>query len=143
MLIQTGGGGYEMKDIGELCKQFGQILGGKAKVKHGVCKVEKDRTNIQVNILGKPSRSGLSIHSMWSFESMDHQGNALNLGETALLQEEVYPFIWELQKSGIMVTSLHNHWLMDSPHLVYAHYASVEEPLSFANKVAEACKILK
>ncbi|QGG55869.1 DUF1259 domain-containing protein [Paenibacillus sp. B01] len=80
---------------------------------------------------------------MWSFESMDLQGRTLNLGETALLQDEVYPFTWNLQKNGIMLSTLHNHWLMNNPNLVYAHYTSVEETLSFARKVAEGYKVLQ
>lgn len=132
-----------MRDIDVLCQEFAHVLGGLSNVKHGVCMVERDRPHIKINILGRPSHSGLALHSMWSFESMDLQGRTLNLGETALLQEEAYPFTWHLQKNGIMLTALHNHWLMDNPHLVYAHYASVEEPLSFARKVAEAYKVLQ
>ncbi|WP_080835584.1 DUF1259 domain-containing protein [Cohnella massiliensis] len=132
-----------MKDISAFCQQFALILGGNGKVEHGVCMVNRDRSHINVNILGRPSQSGLALHSMWSFESMDAQGRTLNLGETALLQDEAYPFTWHLQRNGIMLSALHNHWLMDHPHLVYAHYASVEEPLSFARKVAEAYKVLK
>lgn len=132
-----------MQDISALCQQFAHILGGEQKVEHGVCMVNRDRSNIKVSILGRPSHSGLALHSMWSFESMDPQGRTLNLGETALLQDEVYPFNWHLQKSGIILSALHNHWLMDNPHIIYAHYASVEEPLSFARKVAEAYRVLK
>ncbi|MFD1130665.1 DUF1259 domain-containing protein [Paenibacillus sp. PDC88] len=65
-------------------------------------------------ILGRQSHSGLSLHSKWSFESLDNDGKALNLGEAALLQEEVYPFTWYLQRAGIIITSLHNHWLFDT-----------------------------
>lgn len=132
-----------MDNMNVLCQQFAQILGGQPNVEHDVCMVKKSRSHIKVNIMGKPSHSGLALHSMWSFESIDHQGKALNLGETALLQEEAYPFIWHLQRSGLVLSALHNHWLFDTPHLVYAHYASVEEPLSFAKKVAEAYKVLK
>ncbi|WP_257984250.1 DUF1259 domain-containing protein [Neobacillus cucumis] len=80
---------------------------------------------------------------MWSFESLEPNGKALNLGETVLLQDEVYPFIWHLQKNGIILSALHNHWLYDNPHLLYAHYISIEEPLSFARKVSEAYRFLK
>lgn len=31
-------------------------------------------------------------------ESLDHEDNVLNLGETALFQEEVFSFTWHLQK---------------------------------------------
>ncbi|MDF9839531.1 MULTISPECIES: DUF1259 domain-containing protein [unclassified Paenibacillus] len=133
-----------MHDISGLCHQFAQILGGEHKVEQGVCMVNRGRNHHnRVSILGRPSQSGLTLHSMWSFESIDSEGKTLNLGETALFQEEVFPFTWHLQRNGILLSALHNHWLMDNPHLIYAHYASVEDPLSFARKVAEAYKLLK
>lgn len=132
-----------MVDVHTICQQYARILGGEPNLKNSYCMVEKDRNHIHVNIMGRPSHSGLALHSMWSFESLDQQGKALNLGETALLQEEVYPFTWHLQRNGIILTALHNHWIFDNPHLIYAHYSSIEEPLSFAKKVAEAYKQLK
>lgn len=102
--------------------------------------VAKDRSHIDINIFGRPSHSKVAN---WSFESLDSHGNALNLGETPLLEEEVYPFTWHLQRNGIILSALHNHWLHDHPHLIYAHYISIEDPLSFARKVSEANSLLK
>lgn len=132
-----------MDNFNVLCQQFSYILGGEPSIKYGVCSVQKDRSHINAKIMGRPTHSGLVLHSMWSFEGIDQQGKSLNLGETSLLQEEVYPFIWHLQRNGIVLTALHNHWLFDNPRLLYAHYTSIEEPLSFARKVAEAYKVLK
>jgi hypothetical protein len=130
-----------MQNIHWLCRQFAEILGGKPSVKHGICTVERDRPHIRFSILGRPGRA--VVGSEWSFESMDPYGRALNLGETALLEEEAGPFTSLLQKNGILLSALHNHWLMDRPPLLYAHYQSIEEPLSFARKVAEAYSVLK
>lgn len=123
-------------DIHAICQQFARILGGTPSVKQGVCLVEKARSPIGLRILGRPAQSVFT--SMCSFESLDREGKALNLGETALLQQEVYPFTLHLQRNGIMVTALHNHWMFEQPPILYVHYASVEDPLSFAAKVAEA-----
>lgn len=129
-----------MPDFSTLCHQFSQILGGEMNIKHGVCMVSRERSHINLNIFGRPSHSKVAN---WSFESLDSHGKALNLGETPLLQEEVYPFTWHLQRNGIILSALHNHWLLDNPHLLYAHYISIEEPLSFARKVSEAYNLLK
>lgn len=131
-----------MNDLKTLCQQFAHILGGEMKMSHGACTVNKDRSHIRVTVLGRPSHSGL-VSSMCLFESVDQTGKALNLGETTLLEDEVYPFIWNLQRNGILITALHNHWLFENPRLLYAHYMSIEDPLSFARKVAEANKVLK
>ncbi|EDU37409.1 hypothetical protein CLOSPO_03578 [Clostridium sporogenes ATCC 15579] len=80
---------------------------------------------------------------MFSFESPDNQGRTLNLGETVILQEEINRFISILRENGILVTALHNHWLFDEPRLMYIHFESIDRPLNFARKVAEALKVLR
>ena len=81
--------------------------------------------------------------SIFSFENLDRKGNALNLGETVLLQEEINPLLTELRKRDIIVTALHNHWLFEEPRAMYMHFESVEPPLQFARKVREAFEVLK
>ncbi|EEM02576.1 hypothetical protein bmyco0003_59260 [Bacillus pseudomycoides] len=46
-----------------------------------------------------------------SFESLDQNGNALNFGEIAILQEEIPLFMQSIVQQGIIVSALHNHWL--------------------------------
>ncbi|GFN34531.1 DUF1259 domain-containing protein [Tepidimicrobium xylanilyticum] len=94
-------------------------------------------------IAGRPTRSPLVIAALFSFESMDSRGRTLNLGETVILQREINPFISALRERNIEVTALHNHWLFDKPRLFYIHFFSIEDPLSFARKVAEAFQVLK
>ena len=109
-------------------------------MKNDVCLAEFQR-NLHVTIQGKPSRG--ELHGSFSFESLDHDGNALNLGEIVLLEEEVPAFTRILVKKGLMISALHNHWLFTQPHILYLHFQSVEPPLSFARKVAEALRVLK
>lgn len=78
-----------------------------------------------------------------TFESIDPDGNALNLAEVALLQEEVQPFVQMLVKNNLIVSAIHNHWIFTNPTILYVHFQSVEHPLSFAQKVAEAFKVLQ
>ncbi|MCI4252662.1 DUF1259 domain-containing protein [Bacillus sp. CCB-MMP212] len=40
-----------------------------------------------------------------------------------------------LQQQGIIVNSLHNHWLFMNPLLMFVHFSSIA-PLSFAKKVS-------
>jgi len=125
-----------------LCRQFAQILGGTAEVVNGVCTVTRIRNNLRPLIKGKRTRSILAIAAFFSFEDLDRHGNALNLGETVILQEEINPFISALRAQGIKVTALHNHWLFDDPRLMFIHFESVEPPLSFAMKSANAFRVL-
>ncbi|WP_309145125.1 DUF1259 domain-containing protein [Brevibacillus sp. HB2.2] len=77
---------------------------------NGVCTLMTVR-NMPVTILGRPSRSALTVPIMFSFESVDQNGKALCLGETVILPEEINPFISVLRHYDILVTALHNHWL--------------------------------
>ncbi|CAG9611331.1 hypothetical protein BACCIP111899_00503 [Bacillus rhizoplanae] len=129
--------------ICDLCKEFGKILGGSATVTpEGVCLVQKFR-DIKITILGRRTHSPLVNPQFFSFEDVDSKGNALNLGETVLLQEEVNPLLTELRKRDIIVTALHNHWLFEEPRAMYMHFESVEPPLEFARKIRAAFKVLK
>ncbi|NGP45883.1 DUF1259 domain-containing protein [Bacillaceae bacterium SIJ1] len=77
------------------------------------------------------------------FESLDAQGQALNLGEIVLLEEEVPAFTSAWVRQGIAISALHNHWLYTKPTILYAHFQSVEPPLQFATKVAAALQVLQ
>jgi hypothetical protein len=125
-----------------LCRTFAGILGGSAQVVNGVCTVTRLRNNLRPIIQGRRTNSALALAALFSFEDLDRQGNALNLGETVILQEEINPFISQLRMRGIEVTALHNHWLFDNPRLMYIHFKSVEPPLIFAEKVAAAFRVL-
>ena len=127
----------------KLCKDFAKSLGGSATVTpEGVCLVQKFR-DIRFTILGRRTHSPLVNPQFFSFEDVDSQGNALNLGETVLLQEEVNPLLAELEKRNIIVTALHNHWLFEEPRAMYMHFESIEPPLEFARKIRAAFKVLK
>ena len=132
----------DMSMPSSLCRTFASTLGGTAEVVNGVCTVTRIRSNLKPLIQGRRTNSALSLAALFSFESFDSRGNALNLGETVILQEEINPFISELRSRGIEVTALHNHWLFDNPRLMYIHFKSIEPPLTFANKVAAAFKVL-
>jgi hypothetical protein len=128
---------------GSLCRRFASILGAEIlESREDLCVVTFNR-NLNVEILGRRTRSPLVLAALFSFESIDSNGRALNLGETVILPEEVNEFITILRREGIIITALHNHWLFEEPRLMYIHFESVDEPLDFARKVAEALRVLR
>ncbi|MFF2753923.1 DUF1259 domain-containing protein [Psychrobacillus sp. NPDC058041] len=122
-----------------ICQEYAQIVNGTASIKQGFCSVEKER-NLIVTIQGRPSRSALPAGI--TFESLDYEGNALNLGEVAVLQEELTAFVRILVKNNLIVSAIHNHWTFMNPTILYVHFQSVEPPLSFAKKFKEAFLVL-
>ncbi|WP_123039490.1 DUF1259 domain-containing protein [Cohnella candidum] len=118
-----------------LCRRFADLLGGHPEPRGTGCSVGIPRS-LPVKVLGRPAPSTAMLE--FAYEAPDADGLALCLGEVALLQEEVNPFISVLARYRIPVTALHNHWLYDQPKLYYLHFAAIDRPLDFALKVREA-----
>lgn len=129
-----------MENFQSICNQFAQIVNGKPTIKKGGCSVELER-KFHLTIQGRPSRSALPAGI--TFESLDYEGNALNLGEVAVRQEELPAFVRALVKNNLIVSAIHNHWIFTNPTILYVHFQSVESPLTFAKKFAEAYRLLE
>jgi hypothetical protein len=121
-----------VKTVGPVCKRFAAILGGTPQIVNGVCTVTRIIPH-HVTIEGRRSKSPLTLAALFSFESIDKNGRALNLGETHILQKDVNRFISALRKRNILVTALHNHWLFDKPRMMFIHWQSVENQLKHLN----------
>ncbi|TFE19532.1 DUF1259 domain-containing protein [Cohnella luojiensis] len=128
--------------LSPLCRQFASILRAQPMVINGVCTASSVRNNIRPRILGKRSRSFLTIPQAFSFESIGRDGRALCLGETVILTSEINRFISRLRRHGILVTALHNHWLFTNPNLWYIHFEKNARPLDFARDTRDALDLL-
>lgn len=125
-----------------LCTQFATILGGESEIEEGpVCFVTR-MTNLAETILGRRTRSPLVQMQMFSFESLDKNGRALCLGETAVHQNQVNRLMSNLRRRGIKVTALHNHWLKENPRLMYMHWEAIMNPVVFARRTKDSIKFL-
>lgn len=125
-----------------LCNRFARILGGVHEITPGpVCFVTRNR-RLPATILGRRTTSPLVRAQLFSFESLDRSGRALCLGETAVRQSQANRLIRNLQRRGITVTALHNHWLFESPRLMYIHWESIDNPVAFARKTKAAIRFL-
>jgi hypothetical protein len=139
MTYTKKGGEAVVYDIMQLGAQFGHILNGKAERKKFGFSVSLQR-NLHVLIQGRSSSEVLPVGA--SFESLDQNGHALNLAEITLLEEEIPSFSKSIIEQGLIVGALHNHWIFTQPTLMYLHIQSVEPPLHFARKLANAFRTL-
>jgi hypothetical protein len=118
------------------CQRLADIIGGEVVTDDPVCVVMRLRDDIRATILGRRTRSPLALPYMLSFEE-----NGLNLGESVILQREINPLMRALQRRGIIVTAMHNHWLFEEPRLMYMHWENVGmSPSEFARKSIEAAE---
>ncbi|APC48105.1 methyltransferase [Virgibacillus halodenitrificans] len=129
-----------MENFQYICQQYAQIVNGKPKIKDGACTADIGR-NLNVTVFGRTSKSILTAEI--TFESMEANGNALNLAEVAVLQEELPLFVDNLAKNNLTVSAIHNHWIFTNPSVLYVHAQSIEHPITFAQKFANAFSVLK
>ncbi|WEG14569.1 DUF1259 domain-containing protein [Pullulanibacillus sp. KACC 23026] len=125
--------------IYDLGIRFAQILNGKPSIQLHGCSVTLKR-NWQVKVQGRLSESVTPVGV--SFEALDEKGNSLNLAEVTVIQHEIPHFIRSVVEQGLIVSALHNHWIFTEPNLMYVHIQSVEPPLDFAQKMANAFETL-
>lgn len=128
-----------MNDIKQLSDQFASILKGKVKLKQNGASVSLKRS-FNVFVQGRQSQTILPVGL--SFESLDQQGRSLNLGEIAVLESEIPQFVKSVSEQGLTVSAVHNHWINLQPFVMYVHVQSVEPPLDFAQKLANAFSTL-
>lgn len=123
------------------CQKFAQILRAKRDTNPGVCFVTRTRNDIKVKVMGRTTQSPTVLLMAFSYEDLGSNGKALCLGEFVFRQREVKPFLDALTGKGIKVTAVHNHWLFDTPRLIYIHWEAIMEPLRFARISSNAIDI--
>ena len=97
-----------------------QILGRKGTVSGTVYQVAVGRAE-QVTLDGMVLPAGTGVATALNFEATG-DGHGAITGDFAMIPSEVEGVLGALRSSGIEVTALHSHMLMDSPHLLYAHF---------------------
>lgn len=114
------------------CTALARIVNGTPAVVNGGCLIQTLRSYLKPHILGRRFRSPLVLPVFFSIEKRNGNNNGdLNLGEAVLRQREVNTVMGVLRRHGIIVTALHNHWLFETPRLMYMHWESAMNPVRF------------
>lgn len=107
----------------------------------GVYKYAMPRRDLKVTKEGQTIAPGLALGSWVAFQKMGSQ--AMLMGDLVLTEEEVEPVMLNLQDHGIEQTSIHNHLLGESPHIVYMHIEGHGDPVTLGKSVASALALTK
>jgi hypothetical protein len=85
----------------------------------GVFKVSVPRTDLGLEVAGVRMVPRLGLTSWAAFKRMgDH---AMVMGDLVLREDQVNPVMSAALDSGLEVTALHNHFLQDSPRVMFMH----------------------
>jgi len=66
------------------------------------------------------------------------EGKAAIIGDFVMLASEVNPVIKVLSDGGIMVTTVHSHWLDEQPHVIMAHFWANDDAVKLAKVLGAA-----
>jgi hypothetical protein len=113
-----------------------QALGRKGKVNGGVLQFGVPRTeSITHDGMKVPGSMGLSTGI--NFQPTG-SGKAAITGDFVLVDSEVNPVIKALRASGIQVTAVHNHMILEKPRLFFMHFWANDDAVKLAKGLRAA-----
>ena len=116
-------------------------LKGKFNEREGVYKVSYPRKDIQALVAGTRMVPDLGLSAWAAFTRIgDH---AMVMGDIVLLENEVNAVMSVALDNGLEVTALHNHFLWDSPRVMFMHIGGMGEEQQLARAVGRVFGKLK
>lgn len=98
----------------------------------GVFKVSLPRSDIDATVAGVKMSVPMGLGG-WAAFKAGEQG-AMVMGDNVLLEDQVNPVMSVALDNGLEVTGLHNHFMWDSPRIMFMHIGGMGE----ADKLAAA-----
>lgn len=100
-------------------KDVEKILGVPGQMQEGVMVFSFPRNDLKIKIGGDPVPTALGFGSWTAWKEMGTE--AMVMGDLVLLQKEINPVISALAEANVSVTALHNHFLFETPRIMYMH----------------------
>jgi hypothetical protein len=115
-----------------------KLTGAKGKLdeKAGVFKVSVPRSDLAVTVGGGVKMTPPMGLTAWAaFQKMgDH---TMVMGDIVLAEDQVNPVMSVALESGLEVTALHNHFLWDSPKVMFMHIGGMGDETTLATAVGK------
>ncbi|PYS96424.1 MAG: hypothetical protein DMF50_04605 [Acidobacteria bacterium] len=108
---------------------------GKLDAKEEVFKVSVPRTDLSLTVGGVHVTPALGLTSWAAFKRVGQQ--AMVMGDLVLLEGQVNPVMSAALDSGLEVTALHNHFLWDSPRVMFMHIGGMGQEAGLAEAVGK------
>jgi len=111
-----------------------QLTGAKGtwSESEGVFKVGLPRNDIATTVAGVKMSVPMGLGCWAAFQPCEH--GLMVMGDNVLLEDQVNPVMSVALDNGLEVTALHNHFLWDSPRIMFMHIGGMgdEEKLAAA-----------
>jgi hypothetical protein len=123
-------------------KAVDAALGRPGQMQPGdVYKFAMPRKDLTVTKDGVTVAPGLALGSWAAFKTMGDE--TMLMGDLVLTESEIEPVMLKLQQQGIEQTSIHNHLLGETPHIIYMHIAGHGDAVKLASSLASALALTK
>ncbi len=96
-----------------------RILGVPGQMQEGVTVFGFPRQDLKIKIGGDSVPAAIGFGSWTAWKEMGTE--AMVMGDLVLLQKEINPVISALAQANVSVTALHNHFLFETPRIMYMH----------------------
>lgn len=103
--------------------------------KEGVFKVSAPRTDLSVTVAGVRMNPALGLTSWAAFQKVGTQ--TMVMGDMVLLEDQVSPVMDAALQNGLAVTALHNHFLWDTPRVMFLHIGGMGSEVGLAEAVGK------
>jgi hypothetical protein len=114
---------------------------GKRDTTENVFKVSVPRSDLKVTVAGVKMSPPLGFTSWAAFKSAGKQ--VMVMGDLVLLEDQINPVMSTALDNGIEVTALHNHFLWDSPKVMFMHINGLGDTEKLAAGVGKIFEELK
>jgi Domain of Unknown Function (DUF1259) len=115
-----------------------ELTGAKGKEdaqEKGVFKVSVPRSDLRVTAAGVRLTPPMGLTSWAAFKKVG--ARVVVMGDIVLLEDQVNPVMSEALESGLEVTALHNHFLWDSPKVMFMHIGGSGDEIALATAVGK------
>lgn len=116
-------------------------LKGKLDSAENVFKVSSPRSDLKVAVAGFKMVPPLGFTSWAAFTPAGNQ--VMVMGDIVLLEDQINPVMSAALDNGIEVTALHNHFLWDSPKVMFMHIGGMGDAEKLAAGVGKIFAELK
>ena len=109
--------------------------------KEGVFKVSAPRTDLSVTVAGVRMNPALGLISWAAFQKAGAQ--TMVMGDMVVLEDQVSPVMDAALQNGLEVTALHNHFLWDTPRVMFMHISGMGVEGRLAEAVGKVLSRIK